>query len=394
MMGDTSTSAGSGISSRPSVRMHLLTGGVVAGAGILASSLVVVTPPDADGATTEVRAVQFAAFALPSPTPLGALLENFVSKQAQTVRPVAPVSASGVPDLPPRVLVRVVPPSASLAQETRAIAEPTNDPAINNQGVSNTALAATSTAFDLNSILAPILPIIGPILLFGPIIALVVLACLPCAVVNVVTSLIRSILIDLTPVPTAATTLTTDSLLSISEPVTAAEAGPADAAPAVELGKTDDSPPATSTGATRREQKSTDTERVTSTRVTTTAQEVEPATAPSAGGGLEPADGAAPEREKPNMRPAKPRPVARDSLDVSDSLDLRDSLDVRDLARRGKAGNPTTRTDVGGDGPATTGRSAAAASPDDSSPTRRNSKGSNASEDEANRPLPRHGSSK
>lgn len=46
-------------------------------------------------------------------------------------------------------------------------------------------------------------PILGPILLFGPIIALVVLACPPCALINFVTGIIRSFLIDLVPVSAA-----------------------------------------------------------------------------------------------------------------------------------------------------------------------------------------------
>ena len=73
------------------------------------------------------------------------------------------------------------------------------------------ALTATAAAPILGAVLQPLLsiPIVGAVvgitLLFGPVILLVVLACPPCAVFNVVSGLIRSIIIDLTPVPAVAT---------------------------------------------------------------------------------------------------------------------------------------------------------------------------------------------
>ena len=120
------------------------------------------------------------------------------------------------------------------------------------------AAAPTAMAAPAWGILQPLLsnPIVGPIigitLLFGPVILLVVLACPPCAVFNVVSGLIRSIIIDLTPVPALATvsaamveaqpaiapTSTSGAPPSDSAPVAIASAGPADAARTAETGET------------------------------------------------------------------------------------------------------------------------------------------------------------
>src|SRR5258708_30292147 len=101
-MGYTTKSVASGhrarFSSCPSVRCHLATGSALASAGILALGLVA-APPDSDGARTEVRAVQLAAWALPSAAHLG-VLEKLISNRAQTVLPVTRVAVGGAADVP------------------------------------------------------------------------------------------------------------------------------------------------------------------------------------------------------------------------------------------------------------------------------------------------------
>ena len=99
-------------------RPRLTTGVTLASAGILALSLVVAAPPDVNGARTEVRAVQFAAFALPPSASPGAILEKLISHQAQTVVPVTSV-VDAAADITtaivttPRTFVRVEQPTGS-----------------------------------------------------------------------------------------------------------------------------------------------------------------------------------------------------------------------------------------------------------------------------------------
>src|SRR5262245_10509640 len=151
MMGFASTSVVSGhgakVSSCPSVRSHLTTGGVVASAGILALSLVT-APPDFDGPTTEVRAARLAAVSLPTATTWGALVERLISHHPQTVVPVAQVvSASAVISKPaittPLASIRVEQPTGSPTQAIRAVGEPAIDPAISSQALNDTALGST-----------------------------------------------------------------------------------------------------------------------------------------------------------------------------------------------------------------------------------------------------------
>jgi hypothetical protein len=211
------------------------------------------------------------------------------------------------------------------------------------------ALTATAAAPALGAILGPLLnnPIIGPIvgaaLLFGPVILLVVLACPPCAVFNVVSGLIRSIIIDLTPVPAVATvsaarveaqpaiapTSTSGAPPSDAALVAIASAGPADAAWTAEIGKTNYSP----TVGTTDPLAETETEKLTSTEPTPELEQVsadaetvaddvtEPAevdktsTGPTVTGAPEAAAAAGPSEPKDSTARAEtPRPVHRNSL--------------------------------------------------------------------------------
>ena len=116
----------------------------------------------------------------------------------------------------------------------------------------------------------------------------------------------------------AAALIGSPAPLSTPAAVTAATAGPADAAPAAsEAGKSDDSPQVTPAD-TR-----TETEQLTSA--------------------------------EPSARPTTPRPVVRGSLEVRKQL--------RDLPHRGSGGHPSTRTGAAGHGAATAAPSPAASSP-------------------------------
>ena len=237
-MGYTSKSVASGhrarVSSRLSGRSHLATGGALASAGILALGLVA-APSDSNGARTEVRAVQLAALGLPPAAHLGAL-EKFSSDQARTVVHVTKIAADGAADIPPSV---VKTPTA--AETTLLTFDSAIDPAISSQQVNDAALAATTADWNptTDPILGPIVSFFGGLLLFLPVAVLVILACPPCALFNVITGLIQSFLIDLTPVPavaapftataqanaTNAPTLTSDPQLSDSARVNNAPLG-------------------------------------------------------------------------------------------------------------------------------------------------------------------------
>jgi hypothetical protein len=337
-----------------SVRSHLTTCGVFASAGILAVSLVA-APPDFNGARSEVREVQLAALALPSAAHLGAL-EEFISYQAQTVVPITKVIVGGTADLPGAGVNTPTAGVTTVLTFDSAIDRPTNT-----QKVEAATLEVTTAFPTLDPILGIVSPILalltnpGALLLFGPLIVLVVLACPPCALINFVTGVIQSFLIGLTPlsavalastatVEAIATTdpsMTSELLLSDSIPATAKTAASADVAPASETRRSDVSPPSTSTDivastsdmtktveveqestklTTEDEQVSTDTE--TSTRdMTEVADADEASTERTAASDPEPSAGASPsESAEATLRPATPRPVVRSSLGVAELL--------------------------------------------------------------------------
>jgi hypothetical protein len=355
-MGYASTTVSSGHC--PSVRRHLNAGVTVASAGILALGLVA-APPGVRGVGTEVRHVQLAALALSPPALLGAL-EKFISDRAQTAVPVTKVVAGGAADVPATLLKTPTADETTPLTVDSAIDRPTNTQMVEAAALEDMAVALP--------ILEPILAIVSPILglltnpgallLFGPIILLVILACPPCALFNFVTSVIQSFLIDLTPVPAVAgastatveaiaptdPSLTSEPLLSDSAPATTKTAASADAAPASETGKADVSPTLTST------------DTVASTGdVTETAETEEESAEPTAASGREPAASAStPEPAKESVRPATPRPVVRDSLRAGEQLS--------DLPHRGNGSRSTTRTAAVGDGAAEAGSPSGASS--------------------------------
>lgn len=117
----------------PYLRSRLTAGGAVAGAGILALSLVAV-PPDAKSAKVEVRAAQLAYFASPAAFSSRGLLENsiekFISEQARAVAPFAAAVKRGAPDI------------TTAATTSRLTFDSAINPALTNQVVDNAALGS------------------------------------------------------------------------------------------------------------------------------------------------------------------------------------------------------------------------------------------------------------
>jgi hypothetical protein len=340
-MGNARTSVISGnrarVSSCPSFRARLTGTGAVASAGILVLGLLTASP-DVRGAENEVAAVRLAAAARFQAAPSTVLLDLVDRGQVRAVVPITAVVDADRDGTPSSG-------RASAAGVTNSVALPS--PALADQSNAAAALTATAAAPILGALLQPLLsnPIIGPIigvtLLFGPIILLVVLACPPCAVFNVVSGLIQSIIIDLTPVPALATVSaamveaqpaidpasTSGAPPSDSAPVAIAIAGPADAARTAETGEMNSSPTVGTTDPLA------ETEKLTSTEPTTELEQVpadeataerdvtEPAEAdntlarPTAASAPEPA-AAAPSSEPADSteRAETPRPVHRNSL--------------------------------------------------------------------------------
>ena len=311
-MSYTSTSVAT--RSCPSVRRHLKSGVTVASAGILALGLVVVTP-GFDGARTEVRAVELAARTLPTAAERwDAQLREFISNHTARV-----VTDGGVADGSAAVVN-----TSTTDGRAQLTVESKTDPAIIGQSVEAAALVAPTAAV---SILDPILGIVTPILglllnpgallLFGPIILLVILACPPCAVFNFFTGIISSFLVDLAPVPAlaAATTAmvegtTMDTRLTDQNVVSDVPA--ADTSPAPKSKKLDQS---STEGGTENEQ--TPTEPVKGVTETAAAQRA------SAQATVKDTESAADASHstKPADHPETPRPVKRDSLGADKSSD-------------------------------------------------------------------------
>jgi hypothetical protein len=378
-MGYASTTVASGHC--PSVRRHLNAGVTVASAGILALGLVA-APPGVRGLGTEVRQVQLAALALPPPALLGAL-EKFISHQAQTVLPGTKVVAVGAADIPAAV---VKTPTAG--ESTPSIFDPAIDPAPNPQRVDAAALAPTTTALAISAPLLaaipePILAVVGIILLFGPIILLVILACPPCALFNFLTFTIPSLFIPFAPLSAVSAasieiaptdpTLANDPLLSDVSPAATAAEGSADPSPSANTRKVVVSPDTpTRTEQVASPEPATGNE-LTSTDAATSAKDVkESVKAGEVSAGR--TEASAPKPAKLVGRPESPRPVVRDSLGAGKQM--------LDQSQRGNGGRPTTQGPAN-DGAATTGTSSAASSSDASSSAGSSSPGGGSSDGDA-----------
>jgi hypothetical protein len=347
----------------PSVRSHLAAGGAVAGAGLLALGLVA-APPDTNGARADIRPLQLTAFALPPAAHSAALLGTFIVNQAKADVPVIPtVVPGGTTD----VIAAGVP--------TPVTFDSAIDPAITQQ-VNNAALAAATPAFDWNR---DVMPILGPIILFcGIAIGLFVVAPL-IYVYDVIAGVLGlptftewqlgqagASIATADATATTTATLTSDPPLSQSAPVLTAKDGPAEAAPAIETGKADVSPPVASAGPTdANDHMSTDTATLTDTPIhtkqltstdtaaatknlTDTTKADQPSTEPTAVNDPKPSAGASTsESAKPSIRPATPRPVVRGPFGVLEKL--------RDPSHRRNGGEPTTHAAPTTDKAATTG---------------------------------------
>jgi hypothetical protein len=306
IMGYTSATAGS--RSCRSTRRRLTSSVTFASAGILALGLVTV-PPDVDVARNEVHAVRLAAFPLPQAAYLGAL-EKFIRDRAQTVVSVTKVAVGGAANIPAAVVKTPTAGSTAPVSVDSAIG-PRTDP----HSLAATSLAATPAALSLP---APIAGVLGVLLLFGPLIVLVILACPPCALFNFLTFTIPSLFIPFAPLAAVAQA----STATVEVDATPQEGGPVDPAPATETEKADVSAPVTSddkrTGIVRgtpmepakgTEETATETgEDVTETVGAEQASTEQPA----ASDAESPIDASDP--TKPVARPASPRPVVRDSL--------------------------------------------------------------------------------
>jgi hypothetical protein len=250
------------------------------------------------------------------------------------------------------------------------------------QTVGADPLAATAVIPGLFEILGPFInnPIVGPIVLFGTIIAVVILACPPCALFNFLTFSIPSLFIPFAPLSAVAavSTATVDASSTIapdmsppstdSAPATMTTARPPDAVPAGETRKADIALPSASTNpATKSDQMSTDA--TTSTTEVAGAAEVEASsTEPATASAPEPsASDSTSERAKPAGRTETPPPV-------------RDSLRFGDLPHvKGSQSTTGTGTGSAADGAATAGSPAAESSPAASSSTAGNSAGDDSS---------------
>lgn len=292
---------------------------------------LVVAPLHSEGATTEVRTVQFGSLASPSALLSGALEQVLISSRAQTGAPVALVVTRGVAN------------STNAPATTALTFDSAMDPATDPQQVNNAALAETPTGTDLGSILGSLInnPIVGPIVLFGPLFLLLIPALpilLPAAALFYVQEAISYLINSLAPPPVAApastamveakATLTNDQLLSDSAPVTTTTVGPAERAAAAEPGKAEVSPAVALTEPT--------------SEIADTSEE---STGPTVD---DPEPSAAkPKPAKPSVPPTTHRPVVRSLVGVGER--------ARDLLNRGNGGHRPTRNAEANEGTPTAG---------------------------------------
>jgi hypothetical protein len=211
----------------------------------------------------------------------------------------------------------------------------------------------------LHPILGIVLPILGlltnpqALLLFGPIILLVVLACPPCAIFNFVGGIISSFLIDLVPVAAVAaapvatleakatdTTSTDEPAVSDVSPAAAAAEGSSDASRAPNSKKPDELP---AEAAVQDEQTSTET-------VTSAKDVTEP---------LKKDEVSASAPVKPKARLETPRPVVRDSLGTEKK--------TSDPSHRGNGGRAASEEPAGSRAATAVSSSAGSSSTDRSS---------------------------
>lgn len=199
----------------------------VAGAGILALGLVIV-PPEAHYMKNEVHAVQLSALTLAPASSPGDLLTKFVVAAAQTADTTPPV----------------VTPSLAL----RSAQDLTDNDAGSGQAAATLGDApAPSVSGDplldaIYGIFSPYLALLNPgvLLLFGPVIVLVFLACPVCAIFNVVSGFIQSVVDAFTPIPATALAAT-ESVESKETAAFSLSAAPdiGDTVPATDTGDTD-----------------------------------------------------------------------------------------------------------------------------------------------------------
>lgn len=352
MMSTASTSVALGrrakALSHPSVRTYLTSGGAVASAGILALGLVAI-PPDAT-ARTEVRAVQLTAWTLPEVAEgWGALVREVTGRRTQPA--ILETSGGGAADVPAAVAntstgERTVPP--------RVVAS-TDVPTLRQEATAS-ALAATPAALALP---APIAAFLGVLVLFGPLIVLVILACPPCAVINFLSYFLP---IPTIPLAAAAATATVEEPATVAPELTSDPSSDAPAVPVVSNDKRTGSERGSATETTTStDQKSAETPKDVTEPVAT-----EPA--PKEQGAVD--DTEAPvdvtEPTKPAEPPATPRPVVRDSLGAEKK--------TSDPSHRGTGGRATTEEPAGSRA-ATAGSSPADSSPTDASSARGSSDG-------------------
>ena len=277
------------------IRSHLTAGGTVVSAGILALGLVIATP-DSDDMKSEVHAVQLAAYARNPALPSAAQLKRLIGNHAQNFEFVIPVTKDGADTTGAIATVTRTPPAG-------ATAESGTDPDATLQRVGNATLAATPNPLAISGgIFAPVVAVVGILLLFGPLIVLVILACPICAIVNELSYFLPLPTLPLAAaaVPTAkvegeATStpeLTDEPVINKVSASLAATEEPADAQPVVKPRKADVASPTASTEpATEHETQPTE------------LKESEQA-------GSE----APPEADKRVRQPATPRRVVRESL--------------------------------------------------------------------------------
>jgi hypothetical protein len=313
-----------GARSSRSVRRHLTTGVTFASASILALGLVTV-PPEVDAARTEVRAVRLVAFPLPQGPSLAGL-EKFIRDQAQSFVSVNKVAGGGAVDIPDAVLK--IPTAGATAPVT---VDSSTDPETNPPKADATALAATTTALaipSIPSIFAPVAAVLGILLLFGPLIVLVILACPPCAVINFFSGIVSFFGIYLPTVPLAAATTAATAEVDATIAPTLKSDLPSEG---TETDKIDVPEPVKSSDKRTRADGPPSTKKVPDATETVAAEGE--ATEPVTAGDPEPA-GNASEPTKPVVRKETPRPVVRDSLGAD--------KETSDPSHRGNGGRSIT----------------------------------------------------